>query len=380
MWRILAFLFFTLVLPATASGSTAKLIHFLNGELKEIRQTIEQRDSAPLDPGLFETGAPKYQEDLNALLDEALSIVVPNTHRRWSEVISKVEDSISEAEDYRDELKLKRFGAEKSKGVGMLDRLMGRDHEQGSIEDLNIRLNEVEATIEQLKKDRESAEFDFASDMRELHGIDLSTGQAKALLYSVNGSLIVEAKAVLQALAEVERQMAEVLRENNSPDARSTYTGIASITRLIHVRMLQRHLDAYNGRWLPKLSNLRAVTEALLADTRRKAAKSTDGNAIATFKNNIIVQERIIDVIRRYEGILKKRRGLTERARKRAEERARAAVNTLKTLETAAAVSYVFQESDSEFKAIFDIELPMFENLDPEEVEEFLDISRSLGS
>ena len=257
---------------------------------------------------------------------------------------------------------------------------MGRDHERGIIEDLNARLPEAEATVEQLKIDREVAEINFADEMRTRHGINLGVGEARALLYSVNGSLIVEASTVLQALAEIERQMAELTREDISAEARSTYTGIASITRLIHVRMLQRHLDAYNGTWLPKLSDMRGETEALLADTRWRARNATDANAKATFENNMTVQERIIRVIRQYEAMLKRRRELTENALESAEQQATAAVNTLKTLESASAISYVIQEADSEFESLMSIELPTFEDLKPEEFEELLDISRSLGS
>ena len=378
MWRILVFLLPVLALPAPASGSTADLVQFLDEQLTQIRETIKRRDTAPVDPGIFETSASKFQEDLNVLLDEALSIIAPETHRRWSEVISEISDAISEAEKYRDDLKLERFSAKRSKGVGMLDRLMGRDHESGSVEDLDARLIEAEATVEQLKIDRESAEISFAAEIRELHGIDLSSEQAKALLYSINGSLIVEARAVLQALAEVERQMVEVMRENTSPEARAIYTGIASLTRLIHVRMLQRHLDSYNGKWLPKLSDIRRKTEFLLAETRRRSENATDHSAQETFGNNIVVQERIVSVIHEYEAMLKRRRELTAYGLEKAEQRARAAENTLRTLESAAAVFYVFQEADSEFQAIFDIELPIFENLDPKEVKEFLDISKSL--
>ena len=376
MWRIA---FFLSMLGAPAAASTADLISFLSEELSDIRETIEQRDVAPVDPGIFETGASEFQDDLNILLDKALSIIGPDTHSRWSEAISEIEGAILEAENYRDELRLERFGAETSTGVGMLDKLMGRDHERGSIEDLDARLNEAEATIEKLKVDRESAEIQFANEMRERHNIDLSASQARALLYSVNGPLIVEASVVLQALAEIERQMVEIIRDNSSVDARSTYTGIASLTRLIHVRMLQRHLDTYNGAWLPKLSNMRSDTEALLAETRWKARNATDEYAKATFENNVIIQNRIVDVIKKYETRLKGRRQLIEDKLENAEQRAAAAVNTLKTLESASAVFDTLQEAESEFNAT-QIELPDFEDLDADEVEHFLDISRSLGS
>ena len=170
------------------------------------------------------------------------------------------------------------------------------------------------------------------------------------------------------------------MREDIGSDARRTYIGVASATRLIHARLLQRHLAAYDGDWLPRLEEMRAEAEALLARTRRDAEKASHGNVRQTYENNMVIQARILDVIDRYEAMLERRRGLTSDALELARERGDAAVNTLITLETAASLSSVISEATSQYDDVMSVNLPELEQLDPEEFEEMLDISRRLGS
>ena len=85
-------------------------------------------------------------------------------------------------------------------------------------------------------------------------------------------------------------------------------------------------------------------------------------------------------MIDRYGDMLERRRKLTADALILAEERADAAVNTLRTLETAAGLSAIIAESTANYEKIMEIELPELEQFDTADFEEMLDISRRLTS
>lgn len=103
-------------------------------------------------------------------------------------------------------------------------------------------------------------------------------------------------------------------------------------------------------------------------------------NVRASYRNNIEIQKRTIDVMGKYQSMLERRATMTKEALAMAQERAGAAVNTLRTLESARGLSRLISDSTERFNAITNFELPELQDLDPEEFEEMLDISRSLGS
>lgn len=367
-----------LAAPVWAAGSD--IVEFLTGELDDIRRGIEAREAAPEDPGLFESGKERFQSDIDRLLDEGLEIVAPDTFGTWAQRLDRIDRATTEAESRQAELMLDRTEAQTSRGVGMVDRLLGREHAAGSIEDIDQKLSETAAALDQLRADREAVVAGLVADMERLHGIGLTPNEARALLFSVNGGVLVESSLVMRTLAGIERKLAEVMSQQIGPDARRTYAGVASVTRLIQARMLQRHLAAYDEQWLPQLEAMRTETEALLAQTRQNVAAATQDGVRATYAANMAVQERILHVIDQYEAMLKRQRGATYAALGLAEERAAAAVNTLLTLETAANLATVLSDATSGFEAVMEIEVPELETLGVEEFEQMLDISRRLGS
>ncbi|TCO71636.1 hypothetical protein [Rhodovulum euryhalinum] len=367
-----------LVQPAFADGSD--LVEFLSQELDDIRRGIEAREAAPESPGVFERGKDGFEADIDRLLDEGLDIVAPETFRTWARRLDRIDGATAEAETRQADLMLERTDARTSQGVGMVDRLLGREHAAGSAEDIDRKLAETATALDQLKADREAVVAGLVADMDRLHGITLTPNEARALLYSVNGALLVDATLVMRALEGIERKLAEVMGQQIGPDARRTYAGIASVTRLLQARMLERHLAAYDKDWLPELQAMRTETEALLAQTRENASTASQEGVRATYAANMMVQEQILHVIDRYEAMLERQRDATRDALGLAEERAGAAVNTLLTLETAANLATVISDATAGYEALMEIDLPELETLDLEEFEQMLDISRRLGS
>ena len=260
-------------------------------------------------------------------------------HARWTEEIERLDTALAEAIDLQAELRLEKKAAPDSEGARMVDRLIGREHPPGTVESFNNRLAEIETAVQTLHAEREAAASGFAADLRAIHGIELTPDQARAALLSVHGGLMVESAVVVNTLVDVEKQLGEVLDGGLSPDTGRRYLGAASITRLVYGRMLARHLSTYDDVWLPRLQEMRSENLTLLSETRLQREAARLEATRATYARNVGTQEHILAVIGQYEDILRRRRAETAAALQRATERADAAVNTLRTLEAAAAVS-----------------------------------------
>lgn len=371
---------FGIVGAAGSSADSGALIDFLRNELRGVREDIEAQQTAPDKGGMLSKGKDDYQEEIDQILDEAIAIVTPDSFPEWLDALTTVEDAISEAEAERADLLVKRLHARASDGVGMLDSLLGRDFERDSVEDIDARVASFDLTLETLREDRDTVIGGFADQLRADTGVSLSDEQAKIILYSVNGSQIVEARAVLMALVKVEADLADILATPVGASAQETYLGVASLTRLMQVRLLQRHLVRYDEEWLPQLAEMKQQAQALVVQSRRGLENATQDSVRSTYQANIRIQEMILGVIDRYATMLTGRKDATVAAISLAEERADAAINTLMTLDAASGLSNLIDLSTREFESLTSLELHEFQDLDPEQFEEMLDITRRLGS
>jgi len=262
----------------------------------------------------------------------------------------------------------------------MVENILGREYQRGSIEDIDQRIKEIDVEMSQYKENQESIVDEFAEEIKVVHGIILNRSDAKKIPYSVNGEIIVESIVVLSTLADIERQLANVIRGNVGADTKRTYAGIASIARLIHLRMLQNHLAAYDGDWLPRLSDRRSEITALLNQTKFKESQANDDNIRKSYANNAKIQEGIVRVIDRYGKMLRNCRQKILEKLPHAEAMADVAINTLITLDAAVGLSFIISQSTGDYDDVMSIDLPELEMLNAEEIDRMLDISRELTS
>jgi len=370
------------VFAPPASGGGSELIDYLKQDLSEIRENIDARDEAPEEVGYlsFRNNRESYQKKIDKMLDKALQAIFPETFKTWLRKIERIQNKIKKAESRRADLMIKRNGADRSEDTSMVENILGREYQRGSIEDIDQRIKEIDVEISQYKENQESIVDEFAEEIKVVHGIILNRSDAKKILYSVNGEIIVESIVVLSTLADIERQLANVIRGNVGADTKRTYAGIASIARLIHLRMLQNHLAAYDGDWLPRLSDRRSEITALLNQTKFKESQANDDNIRKSYANNAKIQEGIVRVIDRYGKMLRNRRQKILEKLPHAEAMADVAINTLITLDAAVGLSFIISESTGDYDDVMSIDLPELEMLNAEEIDRMLDISRELTS
>lgn len=360
------------------------VIAHVQEDLDRIREAVEERDAAPLSGPFSIWGREHYQRDLDRHLDEAFALVAPGLHGEAKSRLAEIDEALSEARAERSERVVERMGAEPAaEGPSLVERARGLGHPEGSLEAVEARLAALADRIAGLEGERDAVIRGFRRELSDRYGVTLDEGQARAALYQVNGATMVESAVAAEVLTAVEARLRAIAEAQLEASVARRYYGVAAVTRLIIVRMHERHLGDYDAVWLPALAELEAENRRLIRQTRaliEGAGDEPGGEARrAALEANLAVQRRIDGVMESYRDVLTERRDLTREALGRAEADAVVAVNTLRTLESAVRLSGVMTHSLDEFRHLMAVSPPALLPLDDERTfEQFLDISRRL--
>jgi hypothetical protein len=359
--------------PAAAIGGMVS-------ELPGIRRTIQKLDEAPEGGMLTLWDKDSYREDLNELLDEAFDLVLPGVYADAKREVSEIDAAIALGVSERSELVVRRETATAgSAELGLLDRVRGREVPSGSKEDLARRVSDMDKQLEALRSRRSERIEAFRNSLASDYGIELDGREAEAALYQVNGENIVDGMLVTKVLIAVESQLRKLVQSDIDPATARRYYGVAAVSRLIIVRTHERHLQNYDGKWLPKLADLERDNEVRRTEIKKTLAKAQTASQKATMGANLKVRMLIGETISSYRKVLLRRQEITKTLLKDARIDAEVAVETLRTLESVAELSSLLDDSLAEFNSVLELKAPDLVPLDDKEMfERFLDLSRQM--
>ena len=356
------------------------VISQVEDDLDAIRGALRDIEQAPEGGRFTIWDKDSYRSDLDGYLDDAFELIAPGFYADARTRLEGIDAAIAAAQAERSELVVARMGAVSDVGgPSLMDRARGREHPRGSREDVEARIAAAEARVVELEAERDALVRGFARELSERFGIGLTFDQARAALYQVNGASMVESAIVAEVLTAIEARLREIVGQDLEAGVARRYYGVAAVTRLMIVRMHERHLASYDEVWLPRLDELEAENRALVEETEGLLdATGTEGRQ-ATLNGNLAIQRQIAETMESYRAILEERRDVTREALVMAREDAEVAVNTLKTLESAVRLSDAMTRNMEEFRHLMSVEAPALMPLEDERVfDQFLDISRQL--
>ena len=356
------------VLPVSAeetavSQEAARLVRHLEDELPSIRVTIRKLKEAP-EAGTFTIwDKDAYEEDLNEYLDDAIALLLPETHRSTREELHNIDETIAERRKEKSATVADRaFSPTKPKeDPGVIDKVLSWLTDDEFAE----RLRSLEEEIRALEEKRNQLIYAFRDTARGKFGIELDMTQAEALLYQVNGVDLIDAIAVANILTEVERHIRQIIVKPEdviTTDLRLQYYGFALIVRLIIERLHSKHLENYEEIYLPALVELEQDNLRVLEETNQTLEQVKDDKQ---HRMSIETNIRVLSMARRaitdYHDILMTRRRTTERMLRDAHKDALVARSTLLTLEMVMNVQQVASTALAEFAALSKINLITYE-------------------
>jgi len=367
MLRLLAFLALIVaptVVIAQKDTVASDLIDHLLENFDEFQIGLDKLKKAEKEEDSFlktltRRDAESYEERINGLLDDALDVIATNLHERWLDEIDHIERDLAEMLDLREELIEARGNATAGQELRILDKILGRKHVPGSLEDIQARLAEVNTEIDANKGRRVRAVSGFVAELRSEYDIELDDDEAGAVLFGVNGALIVESAVVLNVLTEVDRQLQGRIASGISSETARSYHGIAAVTRLIHLRMLVLHEADYEGKWFPGLDQIEKKAIGLLFEARRQLENpALQDSSRFGYESNIRTHEHIIAIVGAYRDWLEKWRDQVRGDRELAEERAGVAINTLYTLNFLTDFQSLLVGHFGDFQTLGSIDIP----------------------
>lgn len=377
-------LFLTLLAPAiwaesVAAPETSEIMELLSTRLSAIRRNLDQMETLPAASSIWRDRR-SAQADLDKILDEIIALLVGSDYQADRRALFDIEDRIAALEISIDELRIERLTAPPSPDeLSLYDRALRRTFAPHSREaiDEEIALNVSEITS--LTREREAIIREFRQRLEQYYEIEISTDQARSLLYQINGSSIVEASKAFAILQQIEARLREIRMATNSDAVLRRYYGMAAALRLVTARLYARHLGQYEEDWLPAIDRLDLEQHQLIAETETALASESNEQRRGAYENNLGIQMNVSLVIDEYRELLQERMELTQVRLDEARQDAQLAINTLRTLENAAMLFDQFLWNNDEFNALITIRNSDLIPLDDSEVTgNYLDLSRQL--
>ena len=366
--------------PVLAEGpDVAPVIKGIEQDLGAIRGIIEEMDTARPTPMPLLRDREDVREDLNDQLDTILTLVLGDLYPRSRARLFALDGELERLDESVADLRVDRLTAPRSRDVaGFLDQTLNR-WAPGSLEAIDAQIAAFEAQRAELGRRRAELLRGFAEELRARYGVEISPEEAEAALYQINGVTIVESAMAFEVVRKIEERLGEIRAATDDDAVLRRYYAVAAVTRLVIQRLYERHLQDYEEVWLPRLGEIEARNDRLMAETE-EAIRTADEARRPIYEGNLEVQREVDEVIDAYRAMLEERQALTERGLEVAQADAAVALNTLKTLEAAVSLQSQMLWSREEFETLMEIAPPELIPLDDEEMfQRFLDVSRELA-
>ncbi len=366
--------------PAGAEGpEVGPVISGIEEDLGAIRGIIDEMDTARATPLPLVRDREDVRDDLNDQLDTILTLVLGDLYPRSREELFALDAEIERVDERIAELEVDRLTAPRSADVaGFLDQTLNR-HAPGSIEAIAEETAALERQRTELEAQRAALLDRFAGELLAIYGVEITPEEAEAALYQVNGITIVESAVAFEVIRKIEERLREIRQATDDDAVLRRYYAVAAVTRLLIQRLYERHLRSYEEEWLPRLAEIEARNDRLIAETE-EAIRTADDSRRPVYEGNLEVQGQVDEVIDAYRTMLEERQELTRRGLEVAQADAAVALNTLKTLEAAVSLQAQMLWSREEFETLMEIAPPELLPLDDEEMfQRFLDVSRELA-
>lgn len=359
--------------PADAIGAIER-------DLDAIRAIIAGWDDAPEGPIPFLTDRRDLQRDLDRRLDRLLDLVLGSRYGEARDRLLSLDRAEAALRERAAQARVERLTAAPGSGEPtLLDRAMGRMAAPGSQDALDREIASLEDRIESAGIERSELINDFRRHVEAEWGLALDGPAAEALLYRADGGTLLEAATLFAAIARIEDRLREIERVAGDERTMRRYYAVAAVTRLMLVRLHERHLADYDTRWLPRLAEIEGRNARLISETEGALLETEAPARRAAFEGNLAVQRRVAEVIADYRAALVERRDEVRRRLAVAQADAAVALNTLKTLEAATALSADILRSGTDWQVIGSLAVPDLVPLDPDSFEAFREVSRSLS-
>jgi hypothetical protein len=320
--------------------------------LEETLTLREQQETLP-ERAWFRRDQADAEDDINALLDDAVAILSASPMQHYRERIDALRDRIAEARADLDRYRRARIAAPAESLVGK------------SVSDYDALIEERQADIRRLEAELGEVKTEFAAELRSI-GLDLSPDQVELLLSTVVGDNIVDLGIVFDNVKQITEQLERLVRESGEDlqSARRYYGMYVVLLRALE----QMHLNveaAIADGYLPQIDDIAERARTLSRETRALLRRQPDKADL--LRANLSAQQLTIDAAGVYRDYLREQQAQVAAARKVIEDDIAAAWNTYETVRVSGELVDLVRSSQRLLTSLMDRQVPTlrpFQNLE----------------
>lgn len=241
------------------------------------------------------------QEDINALLDQAIGILSDSPLPDYRKRIADLERKIAAARRKIDDLRRERIGAPSESLV------------KRTTADIDEDIAEERRDIERFKAEIEGVEQELAEELRGL-GLSVSEEQLAVLLSTVIGDEMVDLSLVLDQVEDLTVQLEQLVEDSGEDlEAARRYYGMYVVLLKSLERMHRNIEQAIRDRYVPQIDAIIERAKVLQRQTRRLIDRAPDKAKV--LRANLEAQRLTIEAAQVYRRYLKEQRAQIEKAR-----------------------------------------------------------------
>ncbi|AUB82927.1 hypothetical protein [Candidatus Thiodictyon syntrophicum] len=325
------------------------------GVVPKLQETLvlEERRAALPDSAWFSADKVSNQAQIEALLDDAVTILSTSPVQRFRERIRAIQGEIDAARAAIADYRQNRVAAPTESTI------------KRTVADYDRLIAEKEAQIKRLNEQLGQVKREFAAAVRQL-GVDLSDEQVEFLLSTVVGDNMVDLGILFDNVKSVTNQLEQLVAQSGEDlqSARRYYGMYVVLLRALE-RMHQKIEEAIGEQYIPQINAIITRAEQLTGETRDLQRSSPGkGELLAA---NLEAQRLTIEAAGVYRQYLNDQKAQVIRARLELEKDIAAAWNTFETVRVSGELVGLVKSSRRLLEGLMNRQVPAlrpFENLE----------------
>ena len=329
----------------------------------------DKQDKLP-DSSLFHEDKESNREDINELLDEAVSILVISDTQTYRRKIESLQKEIADSEKKITEYEEKRISAPSDQPAWKAWGNSKQDYEN-KIEDQRERIAKYESEIEKVKDS-------LREELREL-GLDVNSEQVDFLLSTIVGDNVIQVIVAFENVKRLTTQLEQLMvQSGENIESARRYYGMYTVLLEILDRMYHQIISDIDRKYIPQITGgkneegkrvegIIPRTEKLTQKTNQLIQKSPSARNREVLSANIRAQNLTLEAAQLYRTYLEKQRVDLVTAKKKLAPDLAAAQNTYETVKVSSELIAMMKSGQNLFDTLKSLQVPelrVFENLE----------------
>ncbi|NJN47413.1 MAG: hypothetical protein HC808_14130 [Candidatus Competibacteraceae bacterium] len=293
------------------------------------------------------------QAAINALLDEAITVLAISPAQRYRERIRELHSIIRQAQTEISELRTQRVTAPQQGSW------------QKTVADYDQAIQQQSQRIDTANQELLTIRREFATELRRL-GLVLSDEQLEFLLSTVVGDDLIEMGIAFDNVKTITEQLERLMVDSQeSLDGSRRYYGMYLVLLEILERMQDHLITAVNSRYLPEINTIADKARVLMEQTQGLKQRSDAAHAV--LDANLQAQTLTLRAAALYRDYLVEQARQVAQARERLLQDIAIARNTYETVKISGELVALMKSSQAMLDNLLQRQLPplrAFENLE----------------